>query len=571
MARATLLIVFLGLITTPVRSQTADQCQPALAEAYLETYNVRARILNNGAFFYSGIQGQPNHYKVPKGGRADSQLLATLWLGGMTGTVLRTAGSTYGPYEFWSGPLSEDGRPGGDCSRFDRIWSVTRSEVEVYRRGGMAGRDLLDWPTGLGAPTLGAGGRPVDLSHLPLSERIDRVIQLEDGELPHMAGDHMLWWIMNDAGGLHRRFPESRIGGSLIPGTPIGVEVQATAFGFDSAGALGNTTFYRIRLAKPAGPALTEAYLGVHQDLEIGSDRDDYVGSDSILGLAYGYNADNFDEGVEGYGEAPPAAGLDYFQGPLVADDGLDNDEDGVVDEPDERLKMSVAVVSFNGSGVQGDSHNATELYHRLRGRWNDGTLQTWGGSGLGFSSIPAPMAYTGTPGEAWSEFDPGDDRANSPSARLITSATGPFTLSREHPQEILFGIVTSFGSDNLDSVRQLKQDDRFIQNLVDEGLLLPAAAPSQPGGREFELAASVYPVPAVGSATIAYSLPKTMSASIQVFDILGRRVATLAEGLLEAGAYRQTIDISRWAPGVYTAIVQLDYLVESRTILVID
>ncbi|GIV57477.1 MAG: hypothetical protein KatS3mg042_0390 [Rhodothermaceae bacterium] len=53
----------------PARAQEVGTCQPATGEAYLETNDVRARILNNGALFW---RGDPHVYEVPRGGGANA-------------------------------------------------------------------------------------------------------------------------------------------------------------------------------------------------------------------------------------------------------------------------------------------------------------------------------------------------------------------------------------------------------------------------------------------------------------------------------------------------------------------
>jgi hypothetical protein len=321
-------VLCLGALVSPTRAQTVGTCEPSLGEAFLDIGNVRARILNNGGFFW---RGSPSVYEVPKGSGKSLIFVSTIWLGGMIDQQLHMAGSSWGPFEFWAGPIPDDGTMPRDCRRFDRVWSVTRLGVLGYEATGVSTQDLRDWPTGLGAPTVDANGVPVDLLALPLAERLGRKIDLESGERPDITGDQMLWWIMNDLGGPHNR----------SDGVPLGVEIHGSAFAFDSPGALGNTTFYRLLIRKPTGPSIEYTHLGIHQDAVLGWHDDNYVGSDSVRGLAYTYNSDNNDEGAAGYGAAPPAVGIDFFQGPLVDEDLVDNDSDGHVGEPGERGAMA--------------------------------------------------------------------------------------------------------------------------------------------------------------------------------------------------------------------------------------
>lgn len=60
------------------------------------------------------------------------------------------------------------------------------------------------------------------------------------------------------------------------------------------------------------------------------------------------------------------------------------------------------------------------------------------------------------------------------------------------------------------------------------------------------------YPNPFNPSTTIAYQLPARMEVTITVYNILGQRIVTLANGVQDAG--RQTVrwDASRFASGLY-------------------
>ena len=459
-----LAVLAVGLMSAPAaQAQSVGSCEQAIGEAYLDINNVRARILNNGNLFW---RGSPHVYNIPKGGPSNAIFASGIWMGGQVNGQLRLAGSTYGPFEFWAGPLNDDGTAPADCSVYDRVWKVSKEDVIGYEGSGIATPDLADWPTGLGAPTLDANGDMIDLTDQPLASRVDRKVNLGAGERPAILGDQMLWWIMNDRGNQHTRTDTP----------PMGVEVHGSAFAFNTAGAIGNTTFYKYRIMYKGSVPLENTYMGLFSDPDLGNYQDDYVGSDTTLGLGFVYNSDNDDEGGEGYGDAPPAAGYDFFQGPLVDSNGIDDDKDGEIDEENERLKMTAFAFYNNGGGVQGDPGNGADMYNYMKGRWKDGQSFTLGGNGLGFSNIPTSFMFPGNPPEFWSEFDSdGQGSAIAPADRRFVMATGPFTINPADEQTLVFGIVTSFGDDNLDSVQQMKSDDALAQAVFDIDFELPS------------------------------------------------------------------------------------------------
>jgi photosystem II stability/assembly factor-like uncharacterized protein len=67
----------------------------------------------------------------------------------------------------------------------------------------------------------------------------------------------------------------------------------------------------------------------------------------------------------------------------------------------------------------------------------------------------------------------------------------------------------------------------------------------------------SSYPNPFNPSTTIAFDLPTASHISLRVFDLLGREVAVLTDGFVEAGTHRTTFDGSKLTSGIY--FVRLD------------
>ncbi|MCB2212247.1 T9SS type A sorting domain-containing protein [bacterium] len=82
-----------------------------------------------------------------------------------------------------------------------------------------------------------------------------------------------------------------------------------------------------------------------------------------------------------------------------------------------------------------------------------------------------------------------------------------------------------------------------FDETSVDEPWVFKPAS--------FEMV-SVYPNPFNAQTTIHYALPYPLEVKLDVFDVLGRHITTLAEGAYPAGSYEVTFDGSQLASGTY-------------------
>jgi hypothetical protein len=66
------------------------------------------------------------------------------------------------------------------------------------------------------------------------------------------------------------------------------------------------------------------------------------------------------------------------------------------------------------------------------------------------------------------------------------------------------------------------------------------------------EVRLTSYPNPAGRQATIEYALPETRKVTLQVYDVLGRRIATLEQGRKKAGSHTARLETGRLSSGVY-------------------
>jgi hypothetical protein len=73
------------------------------------------------------------------------------------------------------------------------------------------------------------------------------------------------------------------------------------------------------------------------------------------------------------------------------------------------------------------------------------------------------------------------------------------------------------------------------------------------------------YPNPFNAQTTIQYSLPKQSDVTIDIFDILGRKIETIAEGTKPAGEHQVIWNASRQASGVYFYRIKAGDKVETK------
>ena len=537
------LLLFAGWPVLPAMAQSPDApiaCAPATAEANLDVGNVRAKILNNGGLFWSG---GANAYEVPKGSGVHSIFVGNLWLGGLVDGDLRMAATSYGPWEMWPGPRTEGGVSPETCAEYDRLWEIKTDDLQ--RDGPLARQRLDEWPVHVGAPFIDVDG---DGEYEPVN-----------GDRPEMLGDQQLWWVMNDMGGIHH----------ITDTEPMQVEVRATAFAFGGEGAVANSTFYRYLIRNTSDRPIVNGYAALYLDPDLGAAFDDYVGSDTTLGMGFTYNADNNDDGQ--YGEAPPAFGAMVLKRPLsaVLNEGV------ACGYADSKTTGFTSMLMYTGGSVPvGDPNSGRQYYTSMQGLWLDGRPITFGGDGLNFSNEPTRFVFPGNPATLsyWSEVDSdGNGTSTVPADRRYLNGLGPFCMAPGEEVELVIAIVWSRGSSNLDSVRQLKEDVAYIQSIRDI-IMTPRSMPGHNVPEpDVPFAVGVYPNPAgAEGATVRLSIPEALDVGGEVYDLLGRRVHVAAgRGRLDGGEHQWTLPTGAWAPGVYIVRIQAGNTVTSRRLVV--
>ncbi|NBC17872.1 MAG: T9SS type A sorting domain-containing protein, partial [Bacteroidetes bacterium] len=78
------------------------------------------------------------------------------------------------------------------------------------------------------------------------------------------------------------------------------------------------------------------------------------------------------------------------------------------------------------------------------------------------------------------------------------------------------------------------------------------------------------FPNPFNPTTTIRYSLPQSGAVTLAVYDLLGRQVTTLVDGVQTAGAHTVTLDASEWASGLYFYTLQANGQRQTRRMVLV-
>jgi hypothetical protein len=410
----------------------------------MDKNEVKAMIRATGEMFWDRAEGS-SKFEFPKNSGKHAHFASALWIGGLDSQgLLHTACQTYRQIgnDIWPGPVNPITASVTDAisNLYNKVWKVNKKDIEefifnyaignVQNGSYMVAQSILDWPA-VNPYNANHGLAPyVDINNDGLYN------PLLHGDYPKIQGDQYFFWVMNDLQRIHTE----------TSGDSLGLEIQASAWSHscaalpDSLKALNSSLFFKYNIINRSSNNYSNTYLGLWNDYDLGNYSDDAVGTDSLNNFVFVYNADSVDQ-FNVYGSHIPTNSLKILNGPLAQpNDGIDNNNNGIVDEPGEKALLSGSLSYQNNATSSGNPSTAQHHYNYLKGIYKDGTPQTSGGTGYG-GITPTRFSFFGQPWNSsdWNNTLPADWR--------ILTSSGPFLLNAGDTATTEFAHIVSYDS----------------------------------------------------------------------------------------------------------------------------
>lgn len=517
--------------------------------AELNINNVRALILLSGDMWWDRNIAR---YEVPKITdvtqiRRTSLFAGAIWIAGrdsLSKELLVTAQTYSNPNSrrsYWPGPLDElsAATSKSRCDAWDQHFPCLKTTVLQYLSDFNQGlitsptqipEEILYWPGRLNPYLPTKPSKPIQAQDLDFNlARFndvdgDGIYNPLQGDYPQLPGDdgasqrdvinsadQTFFFVLNDRG-LDKRFDGATTAG-------IGMEVQTEAFAYVTSDPRNDMTFYRNKLVNKGNRIIKDCYFGQWVDPDLGYSADDYVGCDVPRGLGICYNGSDIDPTLFGYGANPPSVAVDFFIGPEAdPGDGIDNNKDGTIDEPNEKIILSdFMYYNIGQDAVNGDPESPSDYYNYLRMIWRNGQRVSYdlkvGRTPVGQGNIPGtnipvpPCVFIfpdntdqticwgsgGTvarpcpqgPLPTWNERTAN----NPPGDRRFLGSAGPFTLMPGAVNQLTIGVVWARASAGgaTGSFNKLLLADDLAQRLFDRNFKI-LLGPQEPKVRVTEL-----------------------------------------------------------------------------------
>ena len=401
----------------------------------------------------------------------------------------------------------------------------------------------------------------------------------ENEDRPDLIGDIMAFTVFNDGKPSNKRV--------FYNINPQGIEIRQSIFAFEreKENVLNNVIFFRYTIKNVGShETLDSVYFGVAADPDIGDYIIDLTGCDTLLNGTFAYKIDQ--DGY--YGANPPAFMVLLLQGPTIPDSGsssiiMRGPVLGTKVVENTKLLGMTSSHSHLRYGQLGMPVEANEMRNYLIGgmyrdgqRIDVGSFFLGNGDSLGTyaDSVDPKYMFSGDPqkGEGWLCVNRNDWR--------FVISSGPFSLIKNQPVELIYAYIIARGNDPLNSVTVVKEYSKEIIKFYESNFTnFPVGIGKK---RITEISQNFtlfqnYPNPFNPTTTIKYVIPQTdvwsnnaLTVKLKIYDVLGREVATLVNMNQGPGEYEINFNAKEMPSGVYFYKLQAGTFVQTKKMILL-
>jgi hypothetical protein len=430
-------------------------------------------------------------------------------------------GTSYSPGPIINGRPAMQVQP-QDAPRY-RVYKITAGDNSETNP------DYANWPADLGAPVDG------------------------DGK-PRISGDQMVWCVYNAADST--RIPHSFSNG--VPFPRLAVEVQQSAFeragtDCDSVALLANAVFYEWTIINKEATSVDSVYLSLWTDIDFGDTQANVPAIDTVAQLGYCWHGIFTSTSLPA---RPPAVGYTLLYGPIVPSPS----DTGVFKGRNVPGVRNLPIGSF--WGILDDSVPDTFSLgpaYSMKTAWN---------IARGLDKLGRPIRdpqtneitkfpYSGDPvtGQGWVYSLPFHGGGSG-----FNLFCGPFTMAAGDTQWIMAALLPARGDDRFGSIQLLRQRALALRSMPYDSILQGSYPHIQCEVKTLPTTTVLlqnYPNPFNAGTVIEYTIGEKTHSLLQVFDILGRLVATLVDADKAQGNYKVNYKPVNLATGVYVYRLQ--------------
>jgi len=358
---------------------------------------------------------------------------------------------------------------------------------------------------------------------------------------PDIRGDQMLWWSNHTADSARSSWTYGSYGDKIEIHTSV----------WSSENPFPDVVYKEYKFINKSEKVLTDFYFAYWADPDVGYAADDFAGVDTLLNLGFCYNSDDYDDGY--FTNTPASTGYLLLDGPVVP--GGVNDTARFNGELRSGVKnLPLAAFQFFIGGHHLYSDPALGTYEGTKQIYNQITGKLWNGDPIidPNTTEPTKFALAGYPekGTGWYEGDGWPTIMQGGDRRIIMSS-GPFTMAPGDTNCVTMAILNARGVNRIKSLINLKRLARQVGNEWVYGIITGTEKNSNFIPEEYQLAQN-YPNPFNPSTVIEFSLPEQANVQLEVFNILGEKVADLVNTELLAGVHKVDFNGEGLASGLY-------------------